>query len=151
MGVPSGPAMDSFVDNVLAHDESRELWGIDADKENFLFFSPVDKVCGEECGMADFDSEFFWSDSLDELFQCVDIGKGWGQLEQVVMDMIFQGREERFEPVESLYSGWAELLKMRNRPVDFHDPCKIFSLFCPGCDHVRIREPVEAHVQLNGV
>lgn len=31
MGVPCGPAMDPFVDNIFAHDGSGELWGIDAD------------------------------------------------------------------------------------------------------------------------
>ena len=40
---------------------------------------------------------------------------------------------------------------MGDRPMDFDDPGEVFAFGRPGFDHVWVGEPVEAHVQLNGM
>ena len=40
---------------------------------------------------------------------------------------------------------------MGDGAVDLDDPGEVFSFGRPGVDHVRVGEPVEAHVQFNGV
>lgn len=62
------------------------------------------------------------------------------------MDVVFQGGEEGFEPLEAFFCGGAEFLVMGDGPVDLDDPGEVFSFGCPGFDHIRVGESVEAHV-----
>lgn len=143
--------MDSFVDNSPAHDGSRKLGCIDADQQNTLFSAPFTKLVGEEAGVTEFDSELLGSCFVDESFQCGKIGKGGRELEQIVMDSVFQWREECFEPLETFNRCHVEFLEMGNRPVHFYHPGEVFSFDRPGFHHVRIGEPVEAHVEFYGI
>jgi len=151
VGVPSGPSMDPFVNDVFAHDSPGELGCIDADEENIVRFSPTYEIVGEEGGMAEFDSDFLCSDVFDEVFKYVEIDKGWWELEEIVMDAIFQSGKEGFEPLKCVNSCAAEFLEMGNGPMDFDDPCEVFAFGCPGFDHIWVGKPVEAHVEFDGV
>ncbi len=151
MGVPGGASMDPFVDDVVAHDGPRELGCIDADQEDVVVVSPCDELVGEQGRMTEFDSEFLRSCFFDEAFESGEVSERWGELEEVVMDAVFQGCEEGFEPLEVFDSCVAEFLEMGDGAVDFHDPGKIFSLGRPGSDHDWVGEAVEAHVQFDGV
>lgn len=151
MGVPPGPAMDSLVDNRPAHDGPGKLWCIDADQQDTLFSSPnINLVC-EEAGVTEFDSELLGACFVDESFQCGKVGEGGWELEQIVMDLVFQWSEECFKPLETLNGCSVEFLEMGNRPMRFYHPGKVFSFDRPGFHHVRIGEPVEAHVEFYGI
>lgn len=151
MGVPSGPSMDPFVDDFFAHDGPGKLGCIDADQQNIVLFSPCDELVGKQGRMSELDSEFLGPCFLYELLQCGKIGEGWRELEEVVMDQVFHGGEACFEALEAFNSCVAEFLEMGDGPVDFDDPCEIFPFRRPGFDHVWVGEPVEAHVQFDGV
>lgn len=88
MGVPCGPPVDSLVDSVMTHEGSGEVWCIDADQENALFFSPLYHFLGEESLMSEFYSDFFGSCCVDEVFKDVKIGEGWWELQKIVMDQV---------------------------------------------------------------
>lgn len=151
MGVPPGSAVDAFVDDVLAHDGPGELRGVDADEEDPVGFPPGFELFGEEAGVAEFNREFLRAGVFNEAFEGGDIGEGGRELEQVVMDHVFEWCKEFFEPQEPVDGCAAEFLEVGDGAVDFDDPGEVFSLRCPGFDHVRVGEPVEAHVQLDGV
>lgn len=72
-----------------------------------MLFSPCDELVGKQGRMAELDSEFLCAGILDELFQDGKIGEGWRELEEVVMDEVFHGCEECFEPLETRYSWFA--------------------------------------------
>ncbi len=143
--------MDSFVDDVCAHDGPGALGCVDADQQEMMLFCPCDMLVGKQARMAEFDCEFLCSCFFDELLKNREIGEGWWQLDEVVMDAVFQGGEECFEPLEAFNSFRAEFLEMGDGPVDLDDPGEVSSFDCPGFDHVWIGELVEAHVQLNRV
>lgn len=69
MGVPGGASVDSFVNDVVAHDGSRELGCVDADQEDAVVFSPCDELVGEQGRMAELDSELLSSCFFDKTFQ----------------------------------------------------------------------------------
>jgi len=88
VGVPSGPPVDAFVDDGVAHDGSGKLWCIDANQEDSLGVTPFLEIFGKEGGVAEFDCDFFCSGFFDEAFQCDDVGKRGWELEQIIMDPI---------------------------------------------------------------
>ena len=76
MHVPSSPAMDPLVDDVLAHDGPGELGCIDADQQNMVMFSPGDELVGKQGRVTELDCDFFCPGVLDELLYCSDISEG---------------------------------------------------------------------------
>ena len=86
MGVPCGPPVDPLVDNVMTHKGLGEVWCIDADQENTLFFPPPHHLLGEKSVMTEFNSDFSGPGCVDEVFKGVEIGKGWWELQKIVMD-----------------------------------------------------------------
>ena len=96
--------MDTLVDNIRAHDGSRELWCIDAHKENIMLFSPSDELVGKQGGVTKFNREFFCACFFDEAFQYRDISKRWWELKEIVMNPFFKRGEEFFEPLKTFNS-----------------------------------------------
>ena len=151
MGVPSGPAVNAFVDDGVAHDGSGEFWCVDANQKDSLGVSPFPELFSKEGTVAEFDCDFLCSGFFDEAFQRGDIGKRGRELEQIIVDSILKRSEEFFEPLKPFNGCVAEFLEMGNRAVDFDDPGEVFSFCRPGFYHVGVRESVEAHVQLDSV
>jgi len=69
VGVPGGPAMDSLVDDLGAHEDLGELGCIDADKQDVLVFCPGDDFGGEQAGVAELDCNLFCPCFFEELFK----------------------------------------------------------------------------------
>ena len=149
MGVPAGSAVDAFVDDVVAHYFGGELWRVDAHEEDSLGFSPGFDLVGEQGWMSEFDRELLGAYIVDEMFEPVKVGEGGRELEEVVMDVVFEGCEEPFEALEAFLCCWGEFLEVGDAAVYFYDPDEGCSFCRPGFDHVRVREPVEAHVKFD--
>ena len=99
--------------------------------------------------MTKFDRELLGAYHLDEVVKPVQVSKGRWQLEEIVMDRILKWCEELFEAFKTCGCDGAEFLEMGDAAVHFNDPGEILPLHRPGFHHVRIREPVEAHVKFD--
>jgi hypothetical protein len=89
MGVPGGSAMDAFIDNICTHDGARKLGCIDADEQDVMVVCPGDEIWGKQAGVAELDGEFVGAGLVKKVLQSEEIGEGRGELEEIVMDVVF--------------------------------------------------------------
>jgi len=151
MGIPPGPPMDTLVHDPVAHHRRWQPRGVDAHEKHLVGLPPGSQLLGKKGGMPELDRELLRPYLTYKLFKPPKISKRRWKLDQIIMDTILERQKQFFEPLETLKRCTAEFLKMRDGTVHLHDPGKTLPFHGPGFHHVRVREPVEAHVQLDRV